>query len=132
MLEEIIISTEKRVEIVDITNMVDELVRKSGVESGIAIIWTFHTTSAIVVNEGEPRLMKDILKMLDRVIPEEGDYGHNIIDRNADAHLRATLLGESRVIPVENGRLKLGTWQRVLFIELDGPRNRKVGVTVLG
>jgi secondary thiamine-phosphate synthase enzyme len=124
--------TEKRTEIVDITSMVQEEVRKSGVKDGIAVVYTRHTTTAIVVNEGEDRLIEDILEMLCRLVPRGAGYRHDIIDDNADSHIRAVMLGNCSVIPVTNGKLDLGTWQRVLFVELDGPRsNRRVIVKVI-
>lgn len=126
------IRTGKRVEIVDITERVVEEVRKSGIEDGIALVYSLHTTTAIVLNEGERGLLEDLETMMEKLVPRGAGYRHDVIDSNADAHLRATLLGNSIVIPVDGGRPVLGTWQRVLFVELDGPRSRRVKVTVVG
>ncbi len=121
------IATKQRIEVVDITRDVENLV--SG--SGLALVYTPHTTTAIIINEGESGLIEDILDLLSRLVPTGAGYKHDRIDNNADAHLRAVLLGNSVVVPVENGKLMLGTWQRILFIELDGPRRRRVFVRVV-
>jgi len=125
------VRTGSRVEIVDITSKVKEVVRESGIADGIALIYTKHTTTAIIVNEGESRLIEDILSMIKSIIPTGAGYMHDQIDNNADAHLRAILFGNSVVIPIDKGRLDLGTWQSILFIELDGPRTRKVIVKLI-
>jgi secondary thiamine-phosphate synthase enzyme len=125
------LKTESRIEVIDITSKVREKVRKSGIKEGIALVYSKHTTTAIVVNENESGLKTDILDMLKESIPAAAGYKHDQIDNNADAHLRAILLGNSIAIPVSEGDLELGTWQSILFIELDGPRRRRVGVKVI-
>ena len=117
------VETKDRVEIIDITREVER--RASG---RAVLVYTPHTTTAIVINEAESGLLKDIATTLSKLVPKGAGYEHDRIDSNADAHLRATLLGNSVVVPVENGRLALGTWQRILFVELDGPRLRRVYV----
>lgn len=123
---EIEIKTNKRVELIDITDKAQSLVEKSG----ILLAFVTHTTAGVYVNENEPGLVKDVLDMLDRLVPQQSYY-HNKIDNNADSHLKAILVGNSAAIPVENGRLRLGTWQRLFFCEFDGPRQRKVHFTVI-
>ena len=125
------IRTNRRVEIIDITSEVQREVERSGVKDGIAVIYTLHTTTAIIINENEPGLKEDIVFILDKLVPRGAGYSHDNIDNNADAHLRAILLGNSVVVPVSNGKLDLGTWQRIMFVELDGPRNRRVLVKVI-
>jgi len=125
------IKTNKRVEIIDITDEVRRIVEKSEVKEGIAVVYTTHTTTAIIINENESRLKEDILNILEKLVPTKAGYKHDEIDNNADSHLRAILLGNSVIIPIENGRLCLGTWQRIMFIELDGPRSRRVLVKVV-
>ena len=125
------VKTSKRVEIIDITDEVRKVIEKSDVKEGIAVVYTTHTTTAIIINENESRLKEDILNILEKLVPTKAGYKHDEIDNNADAHLRAILLGNSVVIPIENGRLCLGTWQRIMFIELDGPRSRRVLVRVV-
>ncbi len=123
------IETRSRAEIIDITGEVEEFVR--GKDGDVAVIYTTHTTTAVIINEAESGLMRDVVTTLSKLIPERAGYEHDRIDSNADAHLRAALLGNSVVIPIENGRLALGTWQRILFVELDGPRRRRVIVKIV-
>jgi secondary thiamine-phosphate synthase enzyme len=130
------IETRERVQIIDITPEVQKEIRheiKAEVDfqSGVAVVYTPHTTTAVIVNEGERGLLEDILDLITKLVPERAGYKHDRIDNNADAHLRACLLGNSVVIPVENGMLSLGTWQRILFIEFDGPRRRRVFVKLV-
>ena len=125
------IETLKRVEVKDITNSVEKAVQGSEIESGICLIYTLHTTTGIVINENENGLIQDITGFLTSLIPAGAGYHHDRSDGNAHAHLQAILLGNSAVIPVEKSKLVLGTWQRILFIELDGPRQRRVLVKVI-
>ncbi len=125
MLKEINIRTKDEFEIIDITNDVERLI---DIEEGIAIVFTKHTTTALIINEYEKGLLEDIKETLYRLIPRRGSYKHDIIDTNAHSHLKACLLNTCLVIPIMNKRLSLGTWQRILFVELDGPRERKVYV----
>jgi secondary thiamine-phosphate synthase enzyme len=125
------IQTTTRTELIDITDRVRAVVKESGIKEGICVISTRHTTSGIVVNENERGLRKDILEMLETLVPEHKNYAHNQIDNNADSHLRAVLLGNSATIPIEDGHLVLGTWQSIFFVELDGPRNRSVNVKII-
>ncbi len=118
----------KAVEVMDITDSVKEALKESGVVKGICLVYTIHTTTGLSVNEADTALIKDILSLLERLAPQNTGYLHDRSDGNAHAHLRATLLGSSVVIPVEQNRLVLGTWQRILFFELDGPRRRRVYV----
>jgi secondary thiamine-phosphate synthase enzyme len=125
------IQTKTRTELIDITDRVRAEVKDSGIKDGICVITTRHTTSGIIVNENERGLRADILDLLEALVPENKKYAHNSIDDNADAHLRAVLLGMSETIPVEDGHLVLGTWQSIFFVELDGPRNRTVHVKII-
>lgn len=125
------LQTTTRTELIDITDRVRAVVKESGTKDGICVISTRHTTSGITVNENERGLRKDILEMLETLVPENKSYAHNQIDNNADAHLRAVLLGNSATIPIGDGHLVLGTWQSIFFVELDGPRNRSVNVKIV-
>ena len=129
---EIDLKTSKRMEIVDISSKVGEIVKSTGIKNGIINIFTRHSTSAIVINENESGLVKDFENLLKKIVPENNDYFHNVIDNNADSHLRSFLLGGSQSIPVIDGRMDLGTWQSIFFVELDGPRSRKVKITAMG
>lgn len=124
---EIQIKTNKRVELIDVT---EEAQKMAGKGSGVLIAFVTHTTAGLYVNENEPGLREDVLNMLEQLVPQRA-YHHNRIDNNADAHLKAILVGNSATIPVENGRLRLGTWQRLFFCEFDGPRQRKVYFAVI-
>jgi secondary thiamine-phosphate synthase enzyme len=126
------VNTKARTEIVDVSGLVEGAVAASGVKEGIAVVQTPHTTTAVVVNEREGRLVGDILDWAARMAPEGAGYRHDGTDGNAHAHLRGIMMGPSATIPVVEGRLALGTWQSVLFVELDGPRNRRLHVQVMG
>lgn len=125
------IQTTRRIELIDITDRVRAAVKESGIKEGICVVSTRHTTASIIVNENERGLRTDILDILEELVPENKNYAHNSIDNNANAHLRAVLLGMSETIPVEDGHLVLGTWQSIFFVELDGPRKRTVNVKII-
>jgi secondary thiamine-phosphate synthase enzyme len=125
------IETSKRVELIDITSEVQEEVRKSEIPEGICLISTRHTTAGIIINENETGLKEDILDLLNKLVPAGAGYRHDRIDNNADSHLRTVLLGASEALPVSEGKLELGTWQRIFFAEMDGPRSRTVNITLL-
>jgi len=125
------IQTNACIELIDITDRVRGLVKESGITDGICVISTRHTTCSIIINENERSLRTDILRMLEKLIPQDQNYAHDQIDNNAHSHLRAILLGMSEIIPVEDGHLVLGTWQSIFFVELDGPRNRSVNIKIL-
>jgi len=125
------IQTRTKTELVDITDRVRAAVKESGVKDGICVISTRHTTSSVIINENERGLRTDILEMLEELVPENKSYAHNQIDNNAHAHLRAVFLGNSAILPVEDGHPVLGTWQSIFFVELDGPRNRSVNVKII-
>jgi len=126
------LATSSRVELVNITQRVNETLRGAGIRNGLVVVFTRHTTSALTINEDEHRLKRDILELLEKVVPSDADYRHNEIDNNADAHLRSSLLQPFLIVPVINGVMQLGTWQSLFFVELDGPRNREVIVTIIG
>ena len=122
------ISTDERVELLDVTSEVAAAVPEQ-LDAGVCTVFVPHTTAGVVVNENESRLLRDVERLLAELAPRGDDYDHDAIDDNADAHLRATLLGSNVSIPVEDGELALGTWQSVLFVECDGPRTRRLRVT---
>jgi len=124
------VKTTSRVDFPDITSRLQELVASSGVESGVCYILVPHTTAGVTVNEhADPSVVEDIAAQLGFLVPRRKDYRH--LEGNADAHIKATLVGNSEVLFVEGGRLVLGTWQGVFFCEFDGPRNRTVMVKIL-
>ncbi len=131
MVYELSVKTSRKFEIVDITDEVQRLVWKSNVTDGIVLIFTRHTTTGLFINENENGLLQDIMKKMEEIIPEGAGYSHDRIDRNAHSHLRASLfLNPEVAVPVKEGELMLGVWQRILFVELDGPRSRKLLVKV--
>ncbi|MCU0637928.1 MAG: secondary thiamine-phosphate synthase enzyme YjbQ [Methanothrix sp.] len=125
------IETGKQIEAADITSKVGQALRESGIKSGICIVYSLHTTTALTINEADDALINDILSLLERIAPKGAGYEHDRGDGNAHAHLRAALLGNSAIIPVEDGRLALGTWQRIIFLEFDGPRRRRIFVRII-
>ena len=124
------IDTSKNFEIIDITSKINELI---DVEEGIISIFSRHSTSAIVVNENESGLLRDLEFTLNNLITDKYSYDHDRIDNNARSHLKSFLLSSSECLPIKDGRLDLGTWQSVFFIELDGPRHgRTISLTIIG
>ena len=130
MIKQLRVKSNSRTEFVDITAGVQRLVTESGVRSGICHVYVPHTTSAITINENsDPNVGRDILKELNKVIPFDDQYGHS--EGNSAAHIKSSLMGVSKAIMVEEGRLALGTWQAIFFCEFDGPRDRRVQVKVM-
>lgn len=134
--------TDEPLQFIDITELVAERVRRSGVGEGMVTVQSRHTTAAVVVNENEPRLLEDLEDLLERWAPAAAPYRHNDLEArpqapaherpNGHAHARALLLGASVCLSVASGRTLLGDWQRVFLVELDGPRPRTVSIQVLG
>jgi secondary thiamine-phosphate synthase enzyme len=132
------LSTEERTEISDITKFVREAIQQSPVETGIALINTMHTTCALFINEFQAALIDDLRTLIERLVPERNGYRHDDprysdCERgNANAHLRAALLGRSIALGVANGELNLGRFQSIIFAELDGPRKREIAIQLVG
>jgi len=126
-------NTRKRYEMVHITPEIDRIVRESGVEDGLCFVTPMHITAAIYVNDNESGLIEDISTWLETLAPARPEYRHHQTgEDNADAHLKALLLHHETTLPVSDGRLELGTWQRVFYAEFDGRRQKRVLVKVLG
>jgi secondary thiamine-phosphate synthase enzyme len=124
------VETSSRVQFVDITAKVRAAVKERGVQEGLCHVYVPHTTAAVTVNEGaDPDVTRDIIDQMESVAPQGGRYRHR--EGNADSHVRSTVVGVSAIVPVRGGDLALGTWQSVFFCEFDGPRRRKVLVTVV-
>jgi secondary thiamine-phosphate synthase enzyme len=129
-MTELRIRTAAKREMVDLTARVAEIVARSGLAEGLCSVYVPHATAAIVINENDdPNVCTDVLDALDRLIPA-GIWRHDRVDGNAASHIQATLLGPGETIPVRDRRLQLGTWQAVMLVELDGPRERRVLVSV--
>lgn len=118
------IKTNQREQMLDITDIIREDIVQSKIQDGIAIIYVPHTTAGITINENaDSDVVADLLFALKRLVPKDENYKH--IEGNSDAHLKASLIGSSCSVIIENGKLKLGTWQGIYFCEFDGPRTRK-------
>ena len=129
-MADITLRTRKTQEMIDITQQVADEVRRTGVKDGLCLVFVPHATAAVVINENaDPNVCQDILDAMGRLVPE-GAWRHDRIDNNAAAHIKATILGPSETVPVRGGALRLGTWQRLMLVELDGPRDRTVIVEV--
>lgn len=125
----------------NITATVEELLQQTVIRNGFVIVTSRHTTTAITLNEDESRLSEDLKAFFARLVPKDAPYLHNDIHlrdcppdepQNAHSHIAAMLLGSSEVIPLIDGKLGLGTWQALLLVELDGPRNRTISVQIIG
>jgi secondary thiamine-phosphate synthase enzyme len=137
-VETLVIDSAERVQLVDLTERLADIACRSGITDGIVSVWSLHTTCAVFINENQGALHADIKTFLEQTVAREGGWLHNDpqhsdCDRNnADAHLRAMLLGHSLTLQLSGGELVLGQWQRVIAAELDGPRARTVRVQVQG
>jgi len=130
MQRQIEVSTEQGCEVVDITRRVAEVVGESEVEEGLCSVYVPHATAAIVINENDdPNICLDLLDALSKLVPE-GIWRHDRVDGNAAAHIKSAILGPGETVPVRGGRLLLGTWQAIMLVDLDGPRRRRIVVTV--
>jgi secondary thiamine-phosphate synthase enzyme len=129
-MKEISLETHSRVEMIDITAAVQKATGEKKIESGICLVYTPHTTAAITINENaDPDVPRDILAVLDRAVPLSANYRH--AEGNSAAHVKSSLVGASKLVIIENGRLVLGTWQSIFFCEFDGPRSRKVLISII-
>jgi secondary thiamine-phosphate synthase enzyme len=123
------VKTNKRVDIVDVTNDIQSLVHKSGVDSGILTVYVPHTTCGITINEhADPDVVRDIRYQLEQIVPYQKGYQH--LEGNADSHIKTALVGSSEQVIIENGALILGTWQGIFLCDFDGPRTRKIHVKI--
>jgi secondary thiamine-phosphate synthase enzyme len=123
------IKTSRRAEFIDVTDIVQRAVAEAGVAEGVCLAYVPHTTAGITINESaDPAVQQDILAKLEQLAPRDDGYRHS--EGNADSHIKASLMGSSVAIPVEAGRLALGTWQAVYFCEFDGPRSRSLIVKI--
>ncbi len=130
MVRYINVRSKSRNEFIDITSLVQDVVKEAGVMKGICCLYVPHTTAGIAINEGaDPSVQRDILNTLSRLIPHDMNYSHR--EGNADAHIKSTLIGSSILVIIDEGKLVLGTWQSIFFCEFDGPRHRRVAVKIL-
>lgn len=131
MVYSIDIHTLRRLEFVDITDKIGKVVKESRVSEGVCHVFAPHTTAGLTINENaDPSVKADILNTLNKLVPQNGGYAHT--EGNSDAHIKSSILGNTKSIFIENGYLKLGTWQGIFFCEFDGPRRRKVWIRIEG
>ena len=124
------VKTKSRTELIDITSQIAEQVRQSGISDGLCMLYVPHTTGAVTINESaDPSVRGDIQMVLNQIVPWEANYKH--LEGNSPAHVKATLVGATEFLAIENGALVLGTWQGIFFCEFDGPRTRKIHVRIM-
>jgi secondary thiamine-phosphate synthase enzyme len=129
-MREVNVVTGKRNEMIDITSDVQIIINEEKPNNGLAVVYVPHTTAGVTINEGaDPSVQRDIIETLKNIVPESDDYHHR--EGNSDAHIKASILGSSVTVIIENNRLVLGTWQHIFFYEGDGPRNRRVFVKII-
>lgn len=130
MIKEIGINSRARVEMINLTGKIEEMVAWAGFEQGTVIIYTPHTTAALTINESaDPDVQKDLINKINKVIPFDDQYRH--FEGNSAAHIKSSLIGASEHVIINQGKLLLGRWQAIYFCEFDGPRKRKVYVKML-
>lgn len=132
---EVGVKTRGELDIVDVTGEIEKIVSKTGIKNGIANVFVPGSTGAVTTIEYEPGLLKDFPNALERLAPRSAEYEHEKAwhDGNGHSHVRASIIGPSITIPIRDGALRLGTWQQVVFVELDvRPRSRRLVVTCLG
>ena len=136
--ETIVIDTDQRIELVDLTNRVMEFARQFDIREGLISLWSMHTTCALFINEFQTALLSDMKRFLEEMVARDAEWMHNDPDHsdcdrmNADSHLRALLLGHNLTLQVSGGEVVLGQWQRILMAELDGPRARSLRIQIFG
>jgi len=124
-MKELHISSRQREEMIDITREIQTVVSQEKIQDGTVIVYVPHTTAGVTINEGaDPDVQRDLINTLQRLVPENAHYQHS--EGNSDAHIKASILGLSVTVLVNNGALVLGTWQHIFFYEGDGPRNRTI------
>lgn len=130
MIKQMGVKTSSRVDLVDITHLVQKAVSEAKIKSGLCTVYVPHTTAGVTINENaDPSVRSDIIKELNKIIPFDDNYAH--LEGNSAAHIKSTLTGCSETLLVEGGSLVLGTWQGIYFCEFDGPRNRRVMVKLV-
>ena len=143
LCEALLFTTSSAPEFIDITDDVQRIVAEAGTRFGQVTVYSTHTTAAIKVNEREPLLLEDMARIISELAPQHGDYGHNDFSRrtvnmgedecaNGHSHCQHLFLSTSETIPIVDGRLAIGQWQRIFLVELDQPRERRVLVNIIG
>lgn len=127
MVRYINVKSRSRTEFIDITEKIQEVIKDADITSGVCTLFIPHTTAGITINEGvDPSVQRDIQTFLNRLVPFDGDYHHR--EGNSSAHIKASIIGSSQNILIDEGKIVLGTWQSIFFCEFDGPRHRRVAL----
>ncbi len=125
-MKTITFSTDKEMQIIQLTDKIKEKIKDIDVEEGILHVFAPHATGAIIINESaDPKVQEDIINKLKDLFPKGAGYKHDLVDGNAHSHLMSTFLGCSETVPIKNGEMQLGTWQDISFVETDGPRKKR-------
>ena len=125
------LTTQHQMQLIDVTSHVRNHLRDTGVQEGLALVYTPHTTAAVTINENaDPDVVRDLITGLNKLVPFNDNYRH--VEGNSAAHIKSTLVGASETVPVTNSELVLGTWQGIYFCEFDGPRRRKLHIQIIG
>jgi secondary thiamine-phosphate synthase enzyme len=126
-MQQLTVKTHSQTEMIDITHEVQKAIQAAGFQDGLCVLYVPHTTAGITINESaDPSVRRDILTVLNQMVPWKADYKH--MEGNSPAHIKSSLVGSSQLVVVENGKLMLGTWQGIFFCEFDGPRLRKLQI----
>jgi secondary thiamine-phosphate synthase enzyme len=125
-------TTDEKIEFIRITEKVEKVIEKSGVKEGLVLVNPMHITSAVIVNDDESGIKKDYIDALQRLVPYNAEYRHNVSEDNAAAHIWRQFMAHQVVMPITNGKLDLGTWEQIFYVEFDGQRRKRVLVKVIG
>ena len=126
-------NTKNRIEFINITDKIEQLVKKSGVKEGLVLVNAMHITASVYINDAESGLINDFQKWLKELVPMYTDYKHNLTgENNAYAHLMRTIMGREVVVAITNGKLDFGPWEQIYYAEFDGQRKKRVMVKVIG
>jgi secondary thiamine-phosphate synthase enzyme len=126
-MQQLTVKTQSQTEMIDITRQVQNAIEAAGFQDGLCVLYVPHTTAGITINESaDPSVRRDILMVLNQMVPWKADYRH--MEGNSPAHIKSSLMGASQLVVVENGQMVLGTWQGIFFCEFDGPRSRKLQI----
>lgn len=126
-------NTSKRIEFINITDKVEQAVKKSGIKEGLVLVNAMHITASVFINDEEPGLKQDFVEWLYKLVDIKKDYKHNLTgEDNAYAHLMRTIMGREVVVAITNGKLDFGPWEQIFYLELDGQRKKRVMVKVIG
>ena len=132
LTKQFVTSTTQKHEIIDVSGEVNRIVQESGIQEGLCLVHSVHTTAGVLINEHDEGLKKDIIAVMEKLAPADNEWQHNHVDPNAEAHLKRILTGRGETLSIRKGRIELGTWEHLLLAEWDGPRKRTINVKIIG